>query len=527
MKHHHRNHGARALLATLAAGALALLAGCSANSNGQTVVNNGGATSKLIISPSAVPQGSGSTTFTFAWNHPEASMCQLSGTDPSGAAVTGLPSSTSNSANETASLSTATAGTYTFNLTCTNAQTGAKTTDTGTIMVYTPTSAFNLTASPSSYPKGAGDANGNANVALTWNHPEASSCSLTATTPAGATSSLSVPSPSTSGNVTTQVNTKSTGTYTYKLMCTPTAGGAQTTDTATTTVFAAATDQALTATPNVVSNGAAVALSWNHPSASTCQASETDPAGNPVTDFTGTQPASPSSPFMTQALTQNGTYTFKLACTDGSGATVASDTATVAVTAAVANDCGVSGVSSSKLMTNVSSTDTTFKVTPADNSSAQITSGLCLGCSVSNPGNSIDSDLTNAATLNNIVGLLGASVSLRIANTTTTPYPAGSIAGVVGAFPQSALDAGVLQTVTIDTLLRDSNGNEQLVESADATNTSGGSVKVQLLGLIGGGNNAYASFQTTKPFDAVQVDLGGLANVLNTFNVYYGCVAQP
>lgn len=652
MKHHHRNHGARALLAALAAGALALLAGCSANSTGQTITSvNGGAAAALSASPSAfiqVANGFGSTTL--AWNHPKASSCSsLTGnfvpgtfnssgtvfTSNSGAnptPVSGLPTnpgvSGSFSLTGNNALSTSTVGQYTFTLTCSDK------TDVSTVNVYAMSNSTTvpLSASPGSFLQNTGPQSVNLNwshpavssctsltgkftpgsfgssgtftssgsstsvyssntvaasgpatasglstsatgqyefdltcpdstvpdvayvnvyvqttdvpftaspltliqnsagtVRLVWSHPSAtSSCTLQSQSSGGANQSSTVP---TSGNQSVTVDTQMVGTtYTYTLTC-PGYSGSPETQTVS-VVAASASDQPFTATPSTIAVNNPVTLTWSHPSASSCTASETDPSNAAVTDFNGAVGVTPSStatkksPYTTANLTSVGTYTFKLACTYPSGTQTETQTVTVTnLTTGAA--CNLATTNPTTLLTNASGTP--YSVTPASNSAAQLTSGLCIGCSVTDPGNVIDNDLTNFANINASLGLLGGTVSLRVA--TNTAFAKNTSPGFVVQFPQQALAAGALQTVTVRTLLRDSNNNEVYTgDVADATGSTGGAVKLQLLGLIGGGNSTFVGFPITTPlssnYDAVQIDIGGLANVANTLTVYYGCVVQ-
>ncbi|MEZ4622400.1 MAG: cadherin repeat domain-containing protein [Caldilineaceae bacterium] len=64
------------------------------------------------------------------------------------------------------------------------------------------------------------------------------------------------------------------------------------------------------------------------------------------------------------------------------------------------------------------------------NSAASGISGICIGCSVSNTANIIDSNVNNFGTIQLTVGL-GASGTIAVRNSTTISYPAGTFAGFV------------------------------------------------------------------------------------------------
>jgi hypothetical protein len=43
--------------------------------------------------------------------------------------------------------------------------------------------------------------------------------------------------------------------------------------------------------------------------------------------------------------------------------------------------------------------------------------------------------------------------------------------------------------------------------------------------LFSNPREGFVGFRTTKPFDAVQLDLGQLANILGSLNVFGSCVS--
>ena len=110
---------------------------------------------------------------------------------------------------------------------------------------------------------------------------------------------------------------------------------------------------------------------------------------------------------------------------------------------------------------------------------------------------------------------IAATVSLRVSNSSGA-FPAGRRTGFLVADPSALLNLSLLQNVTVDTLL---GGNIQ--ESA----TVGNLLELQALGLFNDPREGFVGFHTTKPFDAVQLDLGQLANILGSLNVYGSCVS--
>ena len=145
------------------------------------------------------------------------------------------------------------------------------------------------------------------------------------------------------------------------------------------------------------------------------------------------------------------------------------------------------------------------------------TSGICIGCTVGNPENAIDADITTVASLNTPVGLLGGSSQLSVVDTATL-YPAGRRAGFVIFDPAGALlTATLLQTVTVSAV---NNGVVQ-----DGANFS--TLTLDLLGtpIIGSTQPTYASFVPTQPFNELRVEFGSTVNALAQLGVVQACVS--
>jgi len=110
---------------------------------------------------------------------------------------------------------------------------------------------------------------------------------------------------------------------------------------------------------------------------------------------------------------------------------------------------------------------------------------------------------------------VAASGYVRVTDSTTT-YPAGREAGFLVVNPKALLTLTALQNVNVRTLL---NGTVQ--ETATTSNL----LTLQSLGLLGNPSEGFVGFKTTKAFNAVEVDVGQLASVLGTLDVYGSCVS--
>lgn len=163
-------------------------------------------------------------------------------------------------------------------------------------------------------------------------------------------------------------------------------------------------------------------------------------------------------------------------------------------------------------------TSSTYRPIQLPNATALgVTNGICLGCSVANPNNTIDGDITTISLLSTPVGLLGGSAELQVQDTATL-YPAGRRAGFVIFDPAGALlTATLLQQVTVEAV---NNGVVQ--SSADSTTLS-----LDLLGsaIIGSTEPTFASFIPTAPFNELRISFGSALNALATLGVFQACVA--
>lgn len=163
-------------------------------------------------------------------------------------------------------------------------------------------------------------------------------------------------------------------------------------------------------------------------------------------------------------------------------------------------------------------TSDTFRPIRDPNAAVQTDiSGICIGCSISNPGSVVDDDITTVATLNTPVGLLNGSAELQVQDTATT-YPAGRRAGFVIYDPAGALlTATLLQTVTVSAV------NNGVVQSS----ASGTTLTLDLLGspIIGTTEPRFASLVTTGPFNELRISFGSTVNALAQLGVIQACVS--
>jgi len=163
-------------------------------------------------------------------------------------------------------------------------------------------------------------------------------------------------------------------------------------------------------------------------------------------------------------------------------------------------------------------TSSTYRPIQIPNATALgVTNGICLGCSVANPNNAIDTDITTISSLITPVGLLGGSAELQVQDTATL-YPAGRRAGFVIFDPAGALlTATLLQNIRVDAV------NNGVVQSSAGISA----LSLDLLGtaIIGSTEPTFASFVPTAPFNELRIRFGSALNALATLGVFQACVA--
>lgn len=471
-----------------------------------TVGNVPAPTVSISANPASVASGA---TSSIKWSTANAASCKaVANSDP---AWTGsLP--TDGSFTTTAVTGPASVS---YTLSCTGpassgSQTGAGTAVLMTAGPATPPPAFsqNFTANPSSVPL-------NGTSVLTWATTNAVSCVGTGGNPADTWDGSTQPP---NGTFTTQPFATA-GVYQYTLTCSGDSG----TVAQTVNITAGSTG---TPSVSMLVNGSSNAtidlgttqnatLSWTSANVDNCTASGS---------WSGSKPL--SGTMATGVITTDGVYSYTLSCTGGGGP--ATSTATLTVTGTVPpgpTSCGV-GVNSVALI-NAMPSDQTFKANP-DTTNC----GLLGLCSVTNPDNAVDPDVTNFAVLTDTLGLLGTgSVTFQVADTGSPAVPYAATAprqvGFLVANPNQLLVAAALSPITLETLHYDDSAKSEVVQET-ATSSNNGTVKLNLLGLLGNNNLAFLSFTATKPFDTIQMTEGaGVASVNSQLNIYAACVADP
>jgi hypothetical protein len=386
------------------------------------------------------------------------------------------------------------AGTVTYTLLCTGLG-GISTPSSINVTVSPATPAATIgsfTVTPSAVQAGQ-------SVSLAWTSSNATTCSAGGGTGSdGWTGSVGT---SSTGLSVGPLNNP--GTVTYTLTCRG-PGGTSAPSSVNVTVnpitppAPAVTLVANGSNPAQVQPGGSITLSWTSSNATSCSAS--GGSGG----WSGAQPTSSSGVSVT-SIAIPGIYTYTLSCS-GPGGT-GSSTVQITVISAQSYDCGIPGTPTSALAGSAATVSTSA-------------SGVCLlgSCSVSNPGNVIDSNPDNYATMVIPLGI-GGSTSLEVADTAT--FPPGRKVGFIIANGTSLLDASLLGAVEIQTLL---NGT---VQETAATTGLPDVIQVQAAGLLGVDQySGYAEFTTTKSFNAVQIVAGSLVGLDSTIKVYSACVSQ-
>ncbi len=436
----------------------------------------------LTATPAALQTGQSTT---LAWSASNATACTATGGSGADVWVGALPVSSTGLVIGPLTI----AGAYTYTLTCTGpGGTSAPRSVTVTVTAPTPPATVtSLTATPSTIQVGQ-------STTLSWASSNATSC--LATGGAGLDGWLGTEPLNSSGQTVGPLAVA--GTYTYLLTCNG-PGGTGTAGSVTVTATAPPPGQpTVSLTANNVSSvlippGQSVTLKWSATNATACTAS----GGSGADSWSGSQGLASSSTVI-GPLNTPGIYTYTLSCSGPGGTGSAS--VTVTVISSTSADCGIG-------------TPTTALLAPSAAATGGI-HGLCLlGCSVSNLSNLTDASQSNFASLSVALGV-AASASVRV--TDSVSFPAGRLAGFLVADPAALLSLTLLQNIKVDTLL-----NGTLQESASVGNL----LTLQALGLFSNPKEAFVGFTTSKPFNAVQLDLGQLAAVLSDINVYGSCVS--
>ncbi|WP_214070033.1 gliding motility-associated C-terminal domain-containing protein [Mucilaginibacter sp. dw_454] len=158
--------------------------------------------------------------------------------------------------------------------------------------------------------------------------------------------------------------------------------------------------------------------------------------------------------------------------------------------------------------------------TSCDFASSQLNnvSGLCIGCTINNPNNAIDNDVSNFSQLSVPISVLGANVSQQLIF--ADQGIVGDTVTVKLELPVSLLSVGVLDQLQIQSY----NG---ATANADQIALSSSLIRLQILP---GGQSALVKFAPGATFDRVELKFSStLASLFNTVNIYYASkqVAPP
>ena len=448
-------------------------AGSGVGTASVTVGQAAAPTVNISVSPPAIQaqqQGQQAELAVVKWTTTNATSCKASGGDGADG-WDGSTQPTSGSFNVSAP---PTPGTYAYTLTCSGpGGSGAGTADLTVTSGPAPT--VQITPHSQSIPVGG-------TASFSWVSTNVSVCE--------ASGAWSGQQP-VNGSFNTGALTTA-GVYQYTLTCSGSAGSA--TDTTTVTVGTPPPPTVtISVAPTSIQGGQSATLTWSSTNATDCTASGS---------WSGDRPVSGTA--STGTLNTAGVYSYTLTCTGPSGSAAASALLTVTSNFVPAPDCGVGFPTVALVGTNASAT---FSATQS-----------CLGCSVSNLGNVTDTDLTNFATISTTLNLLG-SASINV--TKGSVFPGGRKVGFLVSTPNALLlSLGLLQNVTLETFLAG--------QAQETASTSSPTVGLDLLGLINNPNEYFLSFTTSagKNFDAVQINDGGVADLLSGLNVYAACVSS-
>ncbi|GGG54224.1 DUF7507 domain-containing protein [Bizionia arctica] len=137
------------------------------------------------------------------------------------------------------------------------------------------------------------------------------------------------------------------------------------------------------------------------------------------------------------------------------------------------------------------------------------TGGCVVGCGIFNEENIIDADSDNYATVSTLIGL-GVTHSLTVTDETSGEFFTGG--GYAGFLIKNStiLQADLLETIEIRTYLDGIEQESTVTSSLAVVNSS-------LLGT----DKYYVGFYTTMDYDAIEISISSLLNVISSTNVYY------
>src|SRR5690606_23351045 len=140
----------------------------------------------------------------------------------------------------------------------------------------------------------------------------------------------------------------------------------------------------------------------------------------------------------------------------------------------------------------------------------QNTTGVCLvGCGIFNEANIIDGNTTNYAAVSTLVGL-GVTHSLRVTDETVGEFfEAGGYAGFLienSALLQVDLLNAIVITTYLDGVLQETKTSTSLIALGSSILSNG---------------KFYVGFYTTQDYDAVEISIASLVDVISTTRIYH------
>jgi gliding motility-associated-like protein len=166
---------------------------------------------------------------------------------------------------------------------------------------------------------------------------------------------------------------------------------------------------------------------------------------------------------------------------------------------------------------SVTRTETTIAVDPVFSATCDLAStqtnnvnNLCVGCTITNPANAIDADLTNYAEYHIPAGLVGGNIAQKLIF--ADQGIVGDTVKILIRVPGATLSAQSLSSVLLTSFIGTNSNNDQ---------TSAGSNAVSVE-VLAGGDRALLKFAPRAVFDRVELQLNsGAASALTTLQVYY------
>ncbi|HVI48038.1 MAG TPA: hypothetical protein VM802_24430 [Chitinophaga sp.] len=143
------------------------------------------------------------------------------------------------------------------------------------------------------------------------------------------------------------------------------------------------------------------------------------------------------------------------------------------------------------------------------NSQSTSINGICLLCSVSDPGNAVDSNLNNYSTFNLIAGILGVKVSQTLNFPYVSNAPCDSLVVRIGN-GATIISLSIFDAVTIETFNNNVSNNDLRVVSSTP------------IRLLSDGTKADIILRPLNAYNAVKISVNSsLLGLLGSLRIYY------